>query len=106
MEKAIFRASLVLAASVVFAAVWLSFIFRYNVEVWGRAIIVHDRLRGTVERCAGGRTNSRCFPLLTRGMHPVSPPGAKAVRKLTDKEFEELMDRAARDESLEPDQVK
>lgn len=96
MEKAIFRASLMLAASIVFGTVWAGLMFRYDVAAWGGTVMVHDRFRGTVVRCVGDPTVSRCFPLLATGMRPISPPAAKTNRKFTDQEFKDMMDRATR----------
>lgn len=96
MEKAIFRASLVLAGSIVFAAVLVGLEFRYDVTVWGATTMVHDRFRGTVERCGGNGKTTRCFPLLAPGMQPIPPPTTKTTHKLTDQEFNDMMDRITR----------
>jgi len=97
MERAIFRAGLVLAGSIVFGAAWVGFTFRYDVKAWGGTAMVHDRLRGTVERCMGNGKATRCLPLLAPGMQPISPPTAKTTHKLTDQEFNNMMDRATKD---------
>lgn len=62
---------LALPGTILFACIWLGFTFRYETQVWGNTVMVHDRWRGTVERCAGGATRSRCLTVLSVGMRPI-----------------------------------
>lgn len=97
---------LALPGSILLASFWLGLVFRYDMQVWGATVLVHDRWRGTVERCVGNDTTSRCRPLLGAGMQPVqqrlvvltpapsAPRPAKVPRKMSDQEFNALMSRA------------
>jgi hypothetical protein len=96
---------LALSGSILLASLWLGIVFRYDTQVWGNSVLVHDRWFGTLERCAGGGKSSICVPLLGAGMQPlqslalstttVSPPKPARVwvpHKMSDEEFKALMD--------------
>lgn len=98
---------LALPGSILLASLWLGLVFRYDTQVWGTTILVHDRWLGTVDRCIVGAGASRCWPVLAAGMQPAqslalnttpSPPSLAKRPKLTvphkmsDEEFKALLD--------------
>lgn len=62
---------LALPGSILLACLWFGLMFRYDTQVWGASMLVHDRWFGTVERCAGGGRSSICLPVLEAGMQPI-----------------------------------
>jgi len=102
-----------LPGSILLACLWAGLMFRYDMQVWGGTVMVHDRWFGTVERCVGGGGKSSiCLPVLEAGMQPIqrfvvntpSPqwtpapeptatPEPKPKHRVSDEEFKALMDR-------------
>ncbi|RXT49434.1 hypothetical protein B5V01_05935 [Mesorhizobium erdmanii] len=60
---------LALPASMLVASLWAGLMFRYDTQVWGNSVLVHDRWFGTLERC--DVVSSRCRLVLEAGMQPI-----------------------------------
>ncbi|TIO76165.1 MAG: hypothetical protein E5X74_21500 [Mesorhizobium sp.] len=95
---------LALLGTILLACLGAGLVFRYDTQVWGTSVLVHDRWFGTVERCDA--VSGRCRPVLAAGMQPVQrialdtptpspePNPATVPHKMSDEEFNALMDRA------------
>lgn len=87
---------LALPGAVLLAGLWLSLTFRYDAQVWGNSVLVHDRWLGTLERCVDNAGISRCRPMLNTGMLPIQSAvsdGAKPKPTMSDEQFKQFLDR-------------